>query len=66
MFKRILNRVCFHKGIDIYIKDVWCGIHFNWQSIPFFDIINHHRKCNTIHEYGIIIFGLWIYIKIDE
>jgi len=66
MFERILNRVCFHKGIDICIKGVWYGVHYYWQSNPLFGIIDHHRKYNTIHEYGIIIFGLWVYIKIDE
>jgi hypothetical protein len=60
------THVEFVNGIDIYINNKWYGIHFNWQCDPLFDIINCHRKCNTVHEYGIIIFGFWIYVKIDE
>lgn len=56
----------WYKGFDIYLKDTWYGLHYYWQSIPFFGIINVHRKCNTIHEYGITIFGLNLYFKIDE
>lgn len=54
-------------GIDVKINNSpWYGIHFYWQSMPIFGTINHHTKLNSIHKYGIIIFGLWIYIKIDE
>lgn len=59
------NRIAFCNGIDINIKGTWYGLHYNWQRIPLFDIINKHRKCNSVHEYGIIIFGLWLWIKID-
>jgi hypothetical protein len=58
-------KISWYKGIDIYIKGTWYGVHYFWQSIPLFGIINHHRKCNTIHEYGIIFLGLWLYFKID-
>ncbi|KKK81127.1 hypothetical protein LCGC14_2816580 [marine sediment metagenome] len=62
-FKRI---ALFLTGIDIYLFKTWYGFHFYWQSDPLFDVINHHRKNNTIREYGIIIFGLWLYTKIDN
>jgi hypothetical protein len=63
---KLKQRIIFLDGIDIYINEVWYGIHFYWQSIPLFGIINSHRKCNTLHEYGFIFFGLWIFIKIDR
>jgi len=61
----ILSRFYWNNGIDIYINNTWYGIHYYWQRIPLFDIINSHRKCNTVHSYGIIVFGLWLYLKID-
>jgi hypothetical protein len=62
------NRFYFHlkSGFDINIKGVWYGFHWYWQSLPLFDIIDNHRKCNSIREYGVILFGLWLYIKIDD
>ena len=62
---KMFNRIVFYQGIDIYIKEKWYGIHFYWQEDPLFDIIHAHKKCNTVHEYGIIVFGLWVYIRID-
>jgi hypothetical protein len=53
-------------GIDIWISGAWYGLHWYWQSIPLFDVICVHRKMNTVHEYGLIIFGLWVYIRIDQ
>lgn len=48
-------------GIDFKFKNSsWYGIHFYWQSIPFFDLIYSHNR------YGFIVFGLWIYIKIEK
>jgi hypothetical protein len=60
------NRIAiFNGGIDIYINGVWYGFHWNWQRFPLFDVIWRHRKCNSVHEYGVIICGLWLWIKID-
>lgn len=56
----------WYKGFDVYFYNRWGGLHYYWQSNPLFDLIYHHRKCNTIHEYGIIVFGLWLYLKIDK
>ena len=62
-----MNRIVFvNGGIDICIKNVWYGIHSYWQSNPLFDWIHNHTKCNSVHKYGIIFLGLWIYIRIDE
>lgn len=64
---KILNRICFtFFGVDVYISNTWYGIHFYWQEYPLFDTICSHTKCNTVHKYGLIIFGLWIYFRIDE
>jgi hypothetical protein len=63
---RIPFRVCLCKGIDFYIINTWYGLHYFWQLYPFFDLIYRHRKCNTIHEYGVILFGLNLYFKIDK
>ena len=60
-----MERIVFVNGVDVYVFGKWYGVHWYWQSDPLFDIINSHRKCNTVHEYGIIVFGLWLYIKID-
>ena len=62
----LFNRIAFVDGIDIHIFGRWIGLHYYWQSIPLFDIINSHRKSNTVHCYGIIIFGLWLYLKVDH
>lgn len=55
-------------GFDFLIKSktTWYGVHWFWQSIPFFGIIKSHRELNTIHKYGFIIFGFNLYIKIDQ
>lgn len=66
VLKYVWNRFYWIEGIDINIKDTWYGVHYFWQVCPLFGIINSHRKCNTVHEWGIIIFGLWLYIRIDE
>jgi hypothetical protein len=63
---KITNSLCFNKGFDINVFHTWYGLHYYWQSSPLFDIINSHRKMNTLHKYGIIIFGLWLYIRIDQ
>ena len=64
---KIKQHICINKlGIDISVRRVWYGLHWYWQSIPLFDIIYYHTKCNSVHKYGIVIFGLWIYFKIDE
>ena len=63
LFKRI---ALFWTGLDLYVFNTWYGFYVYWQSYPLFDLIYHHRKSNTVHEYGIIIFGLWLYIKIDH
>jgi hypothetical protein len=63
---KITNSIYFNKGFDINILRTWYGLHYYWQCSPLFDIINSHRKMNTLHEYGIIIFGLWLYIRIDQ
>lgn len=68
MLKSFIERNFFLSlcnGVDIRFHNAWYGIHWYWQSYPLFDIINNHRKCNTIHEYGFIIFGLLVYFKID-
>ena len=63
----IFNKIAFvNGGIDIYINNVWYGIHSYWQSSPLFDLIYNHKKLNTVHEYGFIFFGVWIYIRIDK
>jgi len=59
-------RFSWYKGLDIYINGAWYGLHYYWQSNPLFDLIYAHRKNNTIHEYGFIFFGLWLYFKIDK
>lgn len=64
--KKVKNRVVWCKGLDIHVNGTWYGLHYYWQSNPLFDYIKHHRKCNSICEYGIIIFGLWLYVKIDS
>lgn len=63
---RLTNRIVLHDGIDIAIRGAWYGFHWYWQSIPLFDIINTHTKCNSVHKYGIVLFGLWLYIRIDK
>lgn len=60
------NKIAFSNGIDIFIKEKWIGLHYYWQSIPLFNFINTHTKMNTVYKYGIILFGLWLYIRIDE
>ena len=62
----LFNKIVFVNGVDVYIKNKWYGIHFYWQSIPLFGIINTHRKCKTVREVGIIFLGLWIYFKVDK
>jgi len=52
-------------GFDFNVKHVWYGLHWYWQEYPLFEIINRHRKSNSIHEYGFIVFGCWLYMKID-
>lgn len=64
--KRIRDRVCFNRGVDVYVNNKWYGFHYYWQSNPLFDIINSHRKCNTLHEWGVVVMGLWIYWRVDE
>lgn len=66
IIKYAWNRFYLNNGIDININHVWYGLHYFWQSDPLFGIINSHRKCNTVHEYGIIVFGLWLTYKKDE
>lgn len=53
-------------GIDIWIRGTWYGFNYYWQSDPLFGYIHHIRKMRSVHEYGIIIFGLWLYFKIDK
>lgn len=60
------NRIAFVNGIDIRFGETWYGLHYHWQSIPLFSFICGHRKCNTVHSYGVIIFGLWLYLRIDQ
>jgi hypothetical protein len=60
--KLIINK----NGFDLRINNCWYGIHWFWQEYPLFGIVNIHRKCNTIHEYGIVLFGFNLYYKIDK
>ena len=59
-------------GFDIHLPigknywGTWYGLHWYWQSYPLFEIIHSHRKCNSLHQYGIIVFGLWVYWSIDQ
>jgi hypothetical protein len=60
------NRVAFSAGgVDFYIRGRWIGPHVYWQRDPLFGVIHHYTKCNTVRKYGFIVFGLWVYIKID-
>ena len=62
----LLNKVAFTRyGIDLYVNGSWYGIHTYWQSIPLFDWIHNHKKCNSVHEYGFIFMGVWVYLRID-
>jgi len=58
---------CFsrHLGFDVHIFGSWYGFWLYWQESPLFGIINSHRKGGTVHEYGVIIFGLWVSVKKD-
>ena len=61
------NRLAIYRGgIDINISGGWYGLHYYWQRYPLFDVIYGQKKCGSIHEYGIIIFGLWLWAKVDK
>jgi hypothetical protein len=64
---KFLTRICVNRnGITILIKRSWFGIHWFWQCYPLFGVINCHRKCNTVHEYGFTFLGFNIYLYIDK
>jgi len=63
----LFNRLALYQyGIDVYVFNAWRGIYFHWQRpLLDFGIINSHRKGNTLHEYGVVVFGLWLAFKLD-
>jgi hypothetical protein len=63
---KLFGKIVICDGLDVYMFNRWIGLHYYWQSIPLFGIINSHRKCNTLHQYGVVFFGLWLYLRIDE
>lgn len=65
--RMLFNRIVVGLGgFDLLVNGTWYGIHCFWQSIPMFGTIVSHRKCDSVHEYGLIAFGLQVYFKIDE
>ena len=52
--------------VSIYHNKVWYSICWHWQDWPIFGIINRQKTSKPCFSYGLIIFGLWLYLFIDK